>query len=164
MALVEIQKLEFRTLLSSSQFFSSLTTCAPCLPLPSPTFFTPCPLLSPGSSVKINAKLSFEDNRGHVLHTLPLDRPEGKRASRVREMACLYLPLSLSTSLPPPIVHPTLISNRHPHAHRRPNPNPLLHPPAALLLIFLFSVPPCLGHHLLLLSPLPFLPDPLTSS
>ena len=100
--------------------------CTPCLPLPLPTFSPPCPPLSPVTSVKINAAQPYEDNREHVLHTLPLDRSEGKRASRVREMACLHLPRSSSTFLPPPIVPPipTPILTPHPHCHsphrRRP--------------------------------------------
>jgi hypothetical protein len=93
--------------------------------------------LSPVTSVKINADLPYEDKRGHVLQTLPLDRSEGKRASRVREMACLYLPRSPSTSLPPSIVQPipTPIFNSHPHyhyhSHRRLHPNPPLPPQSA---------------------------------
>jgi hypothetical protein len=47
----------------------SFTTCDPCLPLPSPTVFLPCPPLSPVTGVKINADLPYEDNRGRVLKT-----------------------------------------------------------------------------------------------
>ncbi len=75
--------------------FSPLTTCGPCRLPPSPIFSPPYPPLSPVTCVKINADLPYEDKRGHVLQTLPLDRSEGKRASRVREMACLYLPILL---------------------------------------------------------------------
>ena len=108
--------------------------CSSCLPLPSPTFSPPCPPFSPVTSVKTNADRPYEDNRGHVLQTLPLDRSEGKRASRVREMACLHLPPSPVTYLPPPIVPPipTPIRPPHPHyhSHRRLHPKPPLPPPS----------------------------------
>ena len=84
------------------KFFPPFTPCRPCLPLPSPTISPPCPPLSPVTSVKINADRPYEDNRGHVLQTLPLDRSEGKRASRVREMACFSSPLSPSPESPLP--------------------------------------------------------------
>jgi hypothetical protein len=117
------------------KFFSPFTTCGPCLPLPLPTFSPPCPPLSPVTSVKINADPPYEDKRGHVLQTLPLDRFEGERVSRVREMACLHLPRSPSTYLPPPIVPPipTPILTSHPpyHSPRRFHPKAPLPPHSA---------------------------------
>ncbi len=77
--------------------FPPFTTCTPCLPPPSLILYPPCPPLNPVTSVK-NADRPYEDNRAHVLQTLPLDRSEGKHASRVREMACLSLPRSHSAS------------------------------------------------------------------
>jgi hypothetical protein len=110
-------------------FFPPFTPCTPSLSLPSPPFYPPCPPLSPVTSVK-NADRPYEDNRAHVLQTLPLDRSEGDNASRVRDMACLSLPRSPSISLPPSIVHPihtpTLTSHPHSHSHRRPHPHPPL--------------------------------------